>query len=150
VSDYGVGVLPRRRSGRFVAGARARLRRSSLDAALAAGSSPWSSPELLLRAQRLTSAPERQRAAIALEALVECACRPAEAAHLRLRAPAILANRETLMLLAAHLRGSAPAPASVIARLQWLTRDESSPAYVGGRRPETLRQVAEGCLAAVD
>lgn len=145
----GVGPAPRTALGRCLVRMRVQMRRGKLDAALAAGTSPWASPELILRASQLTAPDERRKVAVALEAVVACAEQGRSVSrYLHLREGAVLHDREALVELAARLAGTEPVPAAVIAQLEWLLWSERSPFYVGGESPEVIGLIAHRCLSA--
>ena len=70
--------------GRALVGLRVRLLRRKLDAALAQGADPWSSPLLIVRAGQITAHAHRMRVADALDAVVEIAGRPVAALEVTL------------------------------------------------------------------
>jgi hypothetical protein len=143
----GVARVRRGVIGRRLSAVRVGLRRRRLDAALAFGEDPWSTAELVVRASRLTSWPERRRLAVALEELVGIAeRRRAPAPCLPVRNGVVLDQREALLVLAHRLREPAPVEVAVVAGLAVLAWDESSPVYVGGRHPAGVRETASRCL----
>ena len=128
---------------------RARLQRSRLDTALAIGTDPWSSPELMLRAAQLTRAPERHRIATDLRVLVECAnARRPVSMSLQLRDRVVLESQDALLALADRLGGVEPVRAMVVAQLEWVLWDPHSPVFVGGAHPAVLAQLVERCAHA--
>lgn len=139
--------LPRGRVSRRVVRIRACLRGPQLDAALAQGTDPWSSGELMLRAARLVSLPERRNVAAGLVTLVALAeHRLPPSSYLLVRHRAVLEQRESLLSLAARLDQPAPVEVAVVAQLALLLADSSSPAYVGGRHPGGLADLTARCV----
>lgn len=126
---------------------RACLRRRSLDAALAQGVDPWSAGELMVRAARLGSLPERQKVASGLVALAEHQ-KPASQ-YLKVRHQVVLEQRESLLALAEHLRQPAPVEVAVVAQLVVLLTDSSSPVFAGGKHPDGLAEAISRCLQSV-
>jgi hypothetical protein len=137
----------------------ARVRHRGLDAALAGGADPWGAADLMLRASRLSSLPRREETARALETLVSFAehnravipssQNRAFSPCLRIRCGVVLEQRDTLLALAARLREPAPVSVGVVATLEWLAHDESSPVFVGGNPPAGLAGVAARCGCAI-
>lgn len=124
-----------------------RLRRRSLDLALARGADPWSTPALMLRATRLAAHPHRRRLALDLADMVAAAASGRRLSpFLDVRRREILAQRDVLTELAFRLLDPAPCHVAAIAQLTILIRDASSPMYVGGRPPGRLAAVTARCL----
>jgi len=146
----GVAALPRGWLARARLRLHVRLLAPGLDERLADGEDPWSSPELAERAGQITAWEYRKTVADAVEALVETAegSRRAPPA-VRLRAMAILEQREALRALAQRLRRPEPVDVGVVARLSLLVRDPGSPAFAGGRPVESLRETVELCAPAL-
>ena len=147
----GIDACPRTWMGRRLARVRVQLHRRKLDAALAAGCSPWASPALMIRAAQLSTEGERRKVGLALEALVSCAEHGRQmSAYLKIREQAVLHERDALLELATRLSGFEPVPAAVVAQLEWLLWDRRSPLYRGGEPSELIAHVAERCLAETD
>ena len=145
-----VARFPRHVFARQVVGLRASLRRPRLDTALAAGADPWSAADLMPRASRLSSLRGRRDIADALDDLVLLAEQNrAVSPYLRIRREVVLAERDTLLELAARLREPAPVGVAVVATLAWLALDDSSPVYVGGTSPAGVAETAARCGSAV-
>jgi hypothetical protein len=154
-----VARFPRRVLTRQATRLSVRLRRRRLDAALAGGADPWGAADLMLRASRLSSLPERQRIAAELEALVliaehDRAALPCSQPRplspcLRIRRGVVLEQRDGLLELAARLREPAPMSVPVVATLAWLARDEASPVFVGGNPPAGAAATVARCGSAV-
>jgi hypothetical protein len=145
----GLSPLPRgvrRQSARL----RATVRHRRLDVALAQGADPWSDGALLARAGRLGSWPGRCKVAASLAQLVALATHGWPASSFRnVRHHAVLEQRESLLALADRLAQPAPIDIAVVARLALLVSDRRSPAYVGGRDPASLAEVAARCTEAI-
>jgi hypothetical protein len=111
---------------------RARLNSSQLDRRLADGADPAESPELTLRARRLTGRTYRSRLADSLDEAV----RVAERREVRVSAVPPLAAREvrasraSLIELALALRGGGPVAPAGVALAERLLIDGSGPLYV--------------------
>lgn len=145
-----VARVPRRALTRRVVGLWAHVRRRRLDAALAAGADPWSAPDLMMRASRLSSLSERRAIAATLETLLALAEQDrAVSPRLRIRCAVVLQQRDTPLELAARLRETAPVSVAVVATLAWLTQNESSPVFVGGTSPAGVADTAARCDCAV-
>jgi hypothetical protein len=145
-----ISSLPCGRVSRHVARIRACVRRHRLDAALAQGTDPWSTGELMLRAARLVSFSERQKVAAGLVTLVALAeHRLPPSSFLEVRRQAVLEQRESLLSLAERLGQPAPVEVAVVAQLALLLSDASSPAYVGGRHPGGLADLLAACVETV-
>lgn len=146
----GVSSLPRGAVGRGSARMRAGVRRRQLDAALAQGADPWSAGDLLVRAARLGSWPERRRLAAGIARLLELAAHQwPTSRHLQIRHRVVLENRNSLFALADRLEQPAPVEIAVVARLSLLLSDGSSPVYEGGRDPAALAEVTAECVHAI-
>ena len=74
--------------------------------------------------------------------------RPASA-YLHIRHPVVLEERDSLLVLAERLHEPAPLDVGVVAELELLITDESSPVYVGGRHPSALAELTARCLRSV-
>jgi len=146
----GVSGLPRGAVGRWLLRLRVWVRLDRLDDALADGADPWSSGELMVRAERLGSLAERRSIAAGLRALVELAeyQRPASP-YLVVRHRLVLEEREALLLLAERLDHPLPVEVAVVARLRGLVSDCSSPVYAGGADPDRLAEVTTECLESL-
>lgn len=111
---------------------RARLHAGRLDGRLADGTDPHESPELALRAHRLTARSHRRRLAESLEQAVDTAA----GCEVRVSAAAPLARREVraaragLLELAAALRSDGEVSPAGVALAQRLLTDGSGPLYV--------------------
>jgi hypothetical protein len=145
-----ISSLPRGRVSRGVVRIRAWLRQPRLDAALAKGTDPWSSAELMLRAERLASWSERRHIAAGLVTLVALAeDRLPPSSYLRVRRRAVIEQRDSLLLLAERLDQPAPVEVAVVAELALLLSDASSPAYAGARDPRGLAEITARCVHSV-
>jgi hypothetical protein len=124
-------------------------RRDALDRLLIDGAPPDSSPELALRAVRLTREAHRHRVAAELEAVVAVADRnePCRTA-LDVRVEQVREARGTLLALAARLCGGPCGPRGV-ALARRLLRDPASPIYERAAR-EPLGQAARSALLALE
>jgi hypothetical protein len=146
----GVSLLPRTVAGRGLVSIRVRRRRPHLDAALAQGADPWSTPELMARASRLGSRSERRKIAAGLHRLLALATRHERESPFRMvRHEVVLEQRDALLALADRVYQPAPVNVAVIAQLALLLSDSSSPVYAGGRAPSTLVEVMTRCLDCV-
>ena len=145
-----ISSLPQGMVSRRVVRIRACLRRPKLDAALAQGTDPWSSGELMLRAAQLASLSERRNIAAGLLTLVALAeHRLPPSSYLMVRHRAVLEQRERLLLLAERLDQPAPVDVAVVAQLTLLLSDASSPVYAGGRDPRGLAELTARCVHSV-
>jgi hypothetical protein len=117
---------------------RARLRRSSLDTALARGADPCESPALAYRAARLTSERSRQNMAAWVAQVLAAAGRPARglSAAVEPHRGEVAAAEPRLVQVWELLRSSAPVYARGVAMLEGLLRDGASPLYLPLRRGE--------------
>ena len=146
----GVSLQPRTLAGRGLVRIGARLRSTQLDAALAQGADPWSTPELMARASRLGSRSERRNIAAGLHRLLALATgHQRESPFCMVRHAVVLEQRDALLALADRMFQPAPVNVAVIAQLALLLSDSSSPVYAGGRPPPTLVEVTTRCLASV-
>jgi hypothetical protein len=146
----GVARLPRSAAARGVTRVRAWLHQLELDAALAAGADPWTDPQLLVRASQLSSVVHRRRLARALRSSVELAAAGQPVfAPIRLRRREVLEECDRLYELAAAVDASGPVPVAVLARLESLLTDPSSPIFVGGAPPDGLRHAVDVSCAAL-
>jgi hypothetical protein len=109
----------------------ARLRRGTLDAALADGADPSASPALAVRAAALTAAGSRRDLAQRLDRLGSPGQPPS---RMRLAPPrrSVAANAPALWELAALLRAPAPLRARGLAMLTRLLTDGAGPLYRHG------------------
>jgi len=130
---------------------RARLRRASLDDALARGANPCESPALAYRAARLTSERSRWRMAAWVTEILTTARRPP-----RVFAAAVepdrreVASAEPLLLQVTKLlQSSAPVYARGVAMLEGLLGDGGGPLYRPIRRAE-LSSRLELIIAALE
>jgi hypothetical protein len=145
-SSIGVAV-PRSAFGRRLLRLRAFLRHPELDAALAAGADPWSSSELMVRAVQLGELAHRRSIGANLIQLVAAAeRRRSSPPHLRVRRDVVLAEREALLALAAHVGRLEPVDVALTAELTLLVTHPDSPVFVGGREPATLEERVARCL----
>src|SRR5829696_1916744 len=145
-----VSTFPRGVMRRQLARISAYVRRRSLDAELAEGVSPWSSPALMVRASRLTSLPERRRLAAGFVAVVALSESDRSAVPTQpVRHRVVWEQRDALLVLADRLAQPAPVEVAVVAQLALLLSDESSPIYVGGSPARGLAEVTSRCLDAV-
>ena len=144
----GIGPLHRSAAGLRLAKLRSRISAGRLDVELAAGADPWGSHERMLRAQSLTSAPQRR----VLAESIECLVKTAEEQRINLPATPTLRHRlvlelrDQLLALAERLRQPEPVEVRVIAELVLLLRDGRSPIYVGGRPPRDVLPTVERLL----
>lgn len=145
-----ISPLPRNRAGRWLVRARSRRRRAELDAALAHGADPWSTPELMVRASRLGSLSERRKIGAGLHALVAAARRQRRSSpFLEIRHRVVLEQREAFAALADRVFQPAPVDVAVVAQLALLLSDSSSPVYAGGRDPGSLAEVLQSVWEGV-
>jgi hypothetical protein len=110
---------------------RAVLRSRALDRALAAGTDPGATPELSIRAQKITALANRRALANSLDQAVTVA----EGRELRLSAVPlatreIRAARSQLLELARALRGEGPVSPEGVALVEHLITDGTGPLYV--------------------
>jgi hypothetical protein len=137
--------------GRTLTRMRAWLHQLDLDEALGAAADPWSDPQLLLRASRLTSLENRRRLAEALEGIVTAAETGRHvSSYLRLRRRSVFEERDLLLTLAAYLRAPGPVPVTVLARLMLLLTHGSSPLFVGGRPAAGVATTVHQCVADLE
>jgi hypothetical protein len=137
--------------GRLLTRVRARVRRASLDAALARGADPCESPVLAYRAARLTSERSRERtAAWVADILGTAGQRPrAFSAAVDPNRDEIAAAAPLLMQVQELLRSTAPVYARGVAMLEILLRDGGGPLYAPVRRAE-LGDTLEHIIAALE
>jgi hypothetical protein len=146
-----IARLPQNWTGWRRAGIRARVRRFRLDTALAHGANPWSTPELLVRASRLSSLSERRTLAAGLIELVSIAEHQRRSSpYVAVRRDVVLEEREALLALAERLGQPAPVDVAVVAQIAVLLSDPSSPVFQGGTRPQGLAAVTARCLQSLD
>lgn len=128
---------------------RAWSRRDVLDRLLIDGAPPDASPELALRALRLTREGHRYRLAAELEAIVSAADRgePAQTV-LDVCVEAVREARGSLLELAARLCDG-PCGARGVAMTRRLLRDPCSPVYEPAAR-DPLSQAARAALLALE
>jgi hypothetical protein len=133
--------------GRLLTQLRVHVRRGRLDAMLADGHDPWSSPELLRRGAQLSSLAERRKLAAGLEGLVTITqMGRSSAAYVRVRYGAVMDERDALAEIAARLRAPAPVDIQVLAAIAVLVWDGSSPVFVGGRPARGVAQTVRRCM----
>jgi hypothetical protein len=124
-------------------------RRDALDRLLIDGAPPDSSPELALRAVRLTRDSHRFRLAAELDAIVSAADRGEHSrTALDLRIEEVRAARAALLDLAARLCNG-PCGARGVAMTRRLLRDPASPVYEPAAR-DPLAHAAGAALLALD
>jgi len=142
-----IGALPRSALGWRLAGLRARVRRRGLDAALARGADPWSTGELVVRAAQLSSPAERRKVSAGLISLLELAAfHRRRSTYLMVRHELVLEHEEPLRALAERLAQPEPVDVAVVAQLELLLTDPTSPVYTGGGDPHRLAEVTSRCL----
>ena len=131
-SDFRPGPAARRDDASLAARIRALLRSARLDRELADGTSPYASPELTLRARKLTRSAYRRTLANSLDEAVSIA----EGRQQRVNPAAPLATREVraaraaLLDLARSLRARGDVSPQGVAMAQRLLTDGSGPLYV--------------------
>ncbi|MFZ0042513.1 MAG: hypothetical protein WAK93_14470 [Solirubrobacteraceae bacterium] len=123
------------------------VRRSKLDRLLSEGADPTSTTQLAARAAQLARRSTRANVATGLEHMALTVDDPPSHVRIRPSRQAALANRSTLLDLAAVLRRNEPVYARGIARLRLLVTDGTGPAYTD-RRGEALAHAL--ALAACD
>jgi hypothetical protein len=126
----------------------ARLRRSSLDAALASGTDPCDSRALACEAAWLTRSRTREKLATSVDAAIGAVPTPASAAVAPDRREISLAS-EPLVRLRALLRSRAPVYAQGLAMLRQLLQDGASPLYLPAW-PGALAQAIEEIIVALE
>jgi hypothetical protein len=147
--SHGIGPLPRGELGWRVARIRALVRRRRLDAALARGADPWSAAELVVRAAQLGTHTERRKVAAGLFSLLDLAAfQRRRSSHLMVRHELVLEHQEPLRALAERLGQLEPVDVAVVAQLELLLTDPTSPVYTGGADPRRLAEVTTRCLAS--
>jgi hypothetical protein len=145
--SHRVGTLPSSVPGWRLARIRALVRRRRLDAALADGADPWSEGELVVRAAQLGSLAERRKVAAGLTSLVELAAYQRRGSpYVTVRHQLVLEQREPLLALAERLAQFEPVDVAVVAQLELLLTDPTSPVYTGGGDPHRLAEVTSRCL----
>jgi hypothetical protein len=145
--SHRVGALPSSAPGWRLARIRALVRRRRLDAALADGADPWSEDELVVRAAQLGSLAERRKVAAGLTSLVELAAYQRRGSpYVTVRHQLVLEQRESLLALAERLAQFEPVDVAVVAQLELLLTDPTSPVYTGGGDPHRLAEVTSRCL----
>jgi hypothetical protein len=109
------------------------LRRRWLDAQLASGVDPDSSPALALRARQLTASSERAMLSASLESLIASAARPSTAltSAIPVRREAVLDARPELLGLAGELAAGAPVNPRGVAMVRCMLTTGDSPFYSG-------------------
>ena len=148
--SQGVGAVPSSLLGWRLARIRALVRRRRHDAALARGADPWSEGELVVRAAQLGSLAERRKVAAGLISLLDLAAfQRRRTSHLLVRHELVLEHQEPLRALAARLGQLQPVDVTVVAQLELLLTDPTSPVYTGGSDPHHLAEVTVRCLNAV-
>jgi hypothetical protein len=103
----------------------------ALDRQLAAGTYPWRSPALAVRASQLTDHDQRQRLAAGLIWIVREARIGRRDAKLTvpLQRAAILSGADDLLALAAAVRSRSPCSPRAVALVSYLIHDGRSPLY---------------------
>jgi hypothetical protein len=149
-TQLGIGALPRGAVGWRLAQIRVALRRRRLDAALAQGADPWSAGELMVRATKLGSYAERLTIAAGLTALLDLASIQQRGSwHHMVRHQLVLEHQESLRALAERLGQIEPVDVAVVAQLELLLTDPTSPVYRRGSDPHRLAEVTSRCLDSV-
>jgi hypothetical protein len=164
--DLGIEFRPPpalRGQGRFALGRlltrwAARLRRSSLDAALARGDNPCESPALAHRAARLTSERSRERMAASVVDMLATARRPPSpySAAVKPHRDEIAAAAPLLTQIGELLRSNTPIYSQGVAMLEHLLRDGGGPLYLPAQRGalteqlEVIAAALEGRLTNLD
>lgn len=120
---------------------RARLRRLTLDQALADGADPSSSPLLAARASQLVRPPNRRRLAKGLERLALTANRAPTPFGVLPRRRALEANHLQMLELASMLRKGGLLYARGIAILELVLIDGTGPAYTDAYGEGLTRQL---------
>jgi hypothetical protein len=130
---------------------RARLRRSSLDGALAAGADPCESPALAYRAAQLASEGSREKVAASIDDVLAAAARPRLALS-----SAVAPDRKEMAIARPHLiqvhellRSKTPVYCQGVAMLECMLRDGGSPLYLPARRG-ALSDELEAIIAALE
>jgi hypothetical protein len=130
---------------------RVRWNALALDSALADGADPGASEELTLRAEQLARHKEREKAAKAIDRVLELVERGSAAQLASTRVPfrkdRVEASRPQLIELGASLRSNGPHPVQALAMANLLVEDGDSPLYVHDG-PDHLEQTVEATLAA--
>ncbi|HEX8856131.1 MAG TPA: hypothetical protein VF752_11065 [Thermoleophilaceae bacterium] len=126
----------------------ARLRRASLDRALADGTDPATSPELEWRARQLASPGTYRELAERLEEVVDEAGEPHPNAVVQIDREAVRCAREDLLTLAAQLAIADRANARGVALVRRLLTEGLSPLYVPSS-PERLERFVRQARAAL-
>jgi hypothetical protein len=143
----GIGALPRGVMGWRLARIRALVRRRRLDAALARGADPWSAGELVVRAAQLASPAERRKVADGLTTLLDLATlQRRRSSCLMVRHELVLEHEESLLALSERLAQPEPVDVAVVAQLELLLTDPTSPVYTGGGDPHRLAEVTSRCV----
>ena len=124
-----------------IARLRARLRRLSLDRALAAGADQSDSPVLAARACQLVQRGTRHRLAKGLERLALATNRPPSRFGVLPRRQALEANHVLMLDLADRLRKGGPLYARGIAMLELVLIDGTGPAYTDAYGEGLTRQL---------
>jgi hypothetical protein len=150
------GTAPSIRETRFglrhlLTRVRARLRRSSLDRALAAGADPCESPALAYRAAQLASEGSREQVAASIDDVLAAAARP------RLALSSVVdPDRKEMAIARPHLiqvhellRSKTPVYCQGVAMLECMLRDGGSPLYSPARRG-ALSAELEAIVAALE
>jgi hypothetical protein len=144
--DHAVGRQPS-----WLIAMRARVRRSSLDAALASGADPCGSRPLAHRAARLTSGRTRHKMANRVAEILATPSRPPRGFSVAVEPDrGEIATAEPLLLRVWELvRSSAPVYARGMAMLEDLLGDGASPLYLPVMRGQLSRQL-ELIIAALE
>jgi hypothetical protein len=137
--------------GQLLIRVRARLRRSSLDAALARGADPCESPALARRAARLTSERSREKMAAWVAGILATASRPPRplSAAVEPDRDEVAAAGPLLIRVRELLRSTAPVYARGVAMLEDLLSDGGSALYMPVRRAELSHEL-ELIIAALE
>jgi hypothetical protein len=129
--------------GQLLIRVRARLRRSSLDAALARGADPCESPVLACRAARLTSERSREKMAAWVADILATASRPPRSlsAAVEPDRDEMATARPLLIQVRELLRSTAPVYARGVAMLEGLLSDGGSALYLPVERAELSHEL---------
>jgi hypothetical protein len=130
---------------------RVRLRRWSLDAALAAGADPCESPTLACRAAQLVSEGSREKVAASIDDVLAAAARPglAFSAALDPDRKEVAIARPHLIQVQALLRSKAPVYCQGVAMLERVLRDGGSSLYFPVRQ-RALTDEVEAIIGALE
>ncbi len=123
----------------------ARIKRFSLDRALAAGEDPHSDPLLACRANQLGSASSRRHIAAALRGVVHEADRPVGLSASVPTSPSVRALRDTVLTLAARLETGRAVGVRGLAQTNMLLTDPVSPLF-GPSTVDELKDALEDAM----